>query len=221
MNEAQAAKSYWRQNHHQSPRLVDGQPHRMELAEHISPLAPAGGRILEFGCSSGRNLATLRLIRPDLELVGIDMNEKTVSLGRDAHPTVAYILGDEAKLRELPDGYADVVLSCSVLDHVPAPEWRAVYDELVRAARVAVVLLEPMYRQVVIDELADGAMVDSSRWLEADFHDLRIPAPEYTYAHDYLGHDPLLRLVRHAPVTGLEQWGAFGNCYCLMERTCP
>lgn len=211
-NEVANAKHYWRTHHFQSARLVDGQPHRLELSQHISSLAPHNGSVLEFGCSSGRNLATLRQLRPDLALTGIDMNEVTVGVGRDANPDITFVLGDESVLDAQPTH--DVVFTCSVLDHIPDPYWRNVYDELVRVAKCAVVLLEPVVFEV--RGVLGGEPV--GRFVEMDFADSNILAAPFSYAHNYYAHDPLLRTVRPLPITNAGQWQRFGNCYRLLER---
>lgn len=230
MTEAAAALAHWSTNHCQSARVLprdSEQSYRWEIAEHIAALQPAS--VLELGCSSGRNLAVLRTMLPTADLVGIDPNAQAVAAGRSTHPSIVYIEGDDRGLPNMPDASFDVVLSCSVLDHIPAPKWSTVYDELVRIAKVAVVLLEPMvFRDGDVEVLRSeydeergsysGVTWCESKPAEADFRNLGIAAPPFTYAHDYLGHDPLLRIVRHLPVQGLEQWASFGSLYYLLER---
>lgn len=38
--------------------------------------APCGGAVLEMGCGTGRNLAVLRRLRPDLRLCGLDISAR-------------------------------------------------------------------------------------------------------------------------------------------------
>jgi len=45
-------------------RLIEGLP------------VPAGGSVLELGCGTGRNLAALRSLRPDLRLCGLDVSAR-------------------------------------------------------------------------------------------------------------------------------------------------
>lgn len=213
---AAAAKAYWKVNHNQTARLTprEEQPHRWTLAEHIAALTPTPLRILEFGCSSGRNLAVLRQYLPDAHLVGVDMNPTTIQAGLNTHPTIHFFEGDERLLRDMRDGGFDVVFTCSVLDHIPHPEWQAVYDELVRIAGRHLVLLEPIKLRY-IDELADGELVRT--YHEADFANLGILAAPFSYAHDYLGYDPHLHIVRLLPIPA-PMWPEFGATYHLMQR---
>lgn len=211
-----AAKDYWSKNHAQSPRVMPrdaGHNHRYAVAEFIRSLSPAPASVLEFGCSSGRNLAVLQAeldrygLGADAHLCGIDINEQALTAGRTAHPDIDFRLGDEALLASMPDGAFDVVFTVSVLDHIPAPDWQRVYDELSRVARYHLVLLEP----VAIDP-------DKGGQVEVDCVDINLPAPPFTYLHDYLGHDPYLSTARPLPVNGLDRWADFGRLYSLMYR---
>lgn len=235
MSEVQQAKDYWKANHFQSARVPprDEQPHRYEVAEHIAALNPAS--ILEFGCSSGRNLRILRDYLPTASLVGVDANAVTIQAGRDAHSGITLIEGDESYLPHFADGAFDVVFTVSVLDHIPHPEWKAVYAELVRIAKRAMVMLEPVYpgygyastaadndlqghtRLIVpsYGEPLTDAHVQTS--VEANCADLGIPAAPFSFVHDYLGIDPFLRIVRPLPIPA-PQWERFGSLYTLMQR---
>lgn len=213
-SESAAAKLYWRTHHQQTSRIIaegDGQDHRYDIARHI--LAHSPRSVLEFGCASGRNLRvihTVALGQPEVDpppsLVGIDMNPTTIAAARDAHGKIArFILGDESMLTQIESGAADVVFTCSVLDHIPNPKWKAVYDELKRIARVALVLLEPI-RLAPADP-------------EFDYHAAGLAVP-FTYSHAYFAHDPKLRIVRPMPLR-LDPWPEFAKDYTLMQLVQP
>ena len=203
------AKDYWCSHHNLSGRVTrEGHEHRWELAQYIlTEFNPTS--VLEFGCGSGRNLAVLRELGDvGLYLAGIDGNPVSVESGQSWHPTLTLTHGDENTLFLRPDAEYDVAFTVSVLDHIPDPYWREVYDDLKRVARKAVVLLEPV------------------RWVYPDFsardtveHDFTTDTPttDYTWAHDYLGHDPALKVVRRLPLALGPTWQAFGDCYHLME----
>jgi SAM-dependent methyltransferase len=108
------------------------------IAERVLALAPRS--VLEFGCNHGRNLVAITRRRPDVEVRGIDVNAAAVERGRADHELDLRV-GDDAVLARLSDGRFDVVFTVSVLDHVPEP-WPIVGDML-RVARVGVLLLEP------------------------------------------------------------------------------
>lgn len=221
MSEAEAARAYWAVNHCQSARVLargEGQDYRYALGERAMSHSPRS--ILEFGCSSGRNLAVIQDLTPSasgngrpVELTGIDINEQALRSAEEANSAgqVRYILGDERALDQFSNRRFDVVFTCSVLDHIPAPQWREVYRELVRVAHTAIILLEPVW----FDDATDDGSV-----YEADFKDLGIPAPPYSYSHPYLRNDPALRIITRLNVNapGDTRYIEFGNSYHLMER---
>lgn len=208
MDLASQAKEYWTTNHNQNGRLIrEGHEHRWELARHILEHSPKSA--LEFGCGSGRNLAVLQDLAPDLGLTGIDANKVSLESGRQHHPDIGFIYGDEKTLEAIKPNSHDVVFTVSVLDHIPNPEWRAVYDNLKRIASKAVVLLEPImwgswdYHKVMV---------------EYDFAaDSDLKPTDYTWAHDYDSHDPKLEVIRSLPIALGGNWQKFGDTYTLME----
>lgn len=205
---AQEAKLYWSTQHSQSARVMprgEGQDHRYEIAEFIAEKNPSS--ILEFGCSSGRNLAILRTLLPSTPLFGFDINEMALQAGKNSHPSLNLMLGDETSLHDLPDNSIDLAFTVSVLDHIPHRAWTRVYDDLVRVAKRWVVMLEP-------------CLHNNGEWLEADFSDssLGINAAPFSFAHDYVGHDPNVEMVRPLPILNAGQWEKFGSLYWLMQR---
>lgn len=209
MSEAAAALTFWQHNHMQGATIPprSEQPHRYDLVEYIAALSPTPRTIVELGCSSARNLAIARRYLPDAELIGIEPNETTYGVARAAHrDTLELYHGDHTLLDQFKDDAFDVAFSCSVLDHIPAPEWRTAYDELVRVARHHIVLLEPMYL---------GA---DDQWVDDECGRVGIAAPGYSYVHNYHGHDARLVCVREMPVVALPQWERFGSLYALLHR---
>jgi ubiquinone/menaquinone biosynthesis C-methylase UbiE len=211
MSEAEAALAlkFWQENHCQGPTVPsrDAQPHRYELAEHIASLAPR--HVLELGCASGRNLAILHDALPTADLCGIDPNPTTLNAARRAHGSWLELHeGTHALLDQFVDNSFDVVFTVSVLDHVPVPEWYAVYDEMVRVARKAVVLLEPILRD---------SLFGDNGWTESTCADAGIESTPFTYLHAYRLNDTLLRIIRPLPIDTIP-WKYFGSLYHLMQR---
>ncbi len=90
-------------------------------ARFCSAFAP-GGRVLDIGCGSGRDLAELN--RQGFQPFGIDGTSEFVELAQEYHPE----LRDRIELGLLPDfsvpfgGEFDGVLCCAVLMHIDSTE---------------------------------------------------------------------------------------------------
>ena len=194
-----AAKEYWAVNHCQSPRFLpegEGQDHRYKIARKILSYNPKS--VLEFGCSSGRNLVALRQLsdRPDLELVGVDINQAALQAGQRAHPDLDLRFGDESWLhKETLNREYDVVFTVSVLDHIP--HWKPIYYDLKSLAKKALILLEPILEE-------DGKLY------EGDLQN-KVDAAPFTYSWNYEKNDPKLKRIGDLPITEIP--GTLGPLY--------
>ncbi len=143
-HEPDEAKKYWASVPFDAYHR-DG-PQRTLIADALEALRRHGPveSVLEFGCSVGRNLETLRRrLSPPLELVGLDINRSAVEDGK-ARYGLDLRVGDESVLRELPSARFDCSFTVSVLDHVAdVGRVEAIIAELVRLTRTYLVLLEP------------------------------------------------------------------------------
>lgn len=92
------------------------------VARAMSQMLPPNGTAIDLGCGSGRLLARLAQGRPDVRLIGLDLSEPMLELGRDL--LAAAGLGDRVELRladittfdaDLPGG-VDLV-SCNFALH--------------------------------------------------------------------------------------------------------
>lgn len=210
------AKEYWKTHHMQGtiiPPEGGEQDHRYQLARHILTHKPE--TVLEFGCSSGRNLKILKELALDSGmnpmLWGMDMNPTTIASARRAFTTINWLKGDERDLFNMADQSFDVVFTCSVLDHIPEPTWKAVYDQLVRLAKKAVVIYEPVYTDPT-KQIYEG---DLSKVRDDQFPSGLRVVP-FTYSWDYFTHDPDLEWIRRIPIPTDAQDS--GDYYLLMER---
>jgi SAM-dependent methyltransferase len=169
------AKSYWSGTEQQAREHADQPPHVTALAELC--LEAGARRILEFGCYGGRNLAAIRGAYAEAgelepELVGLDINEGALAWGRKTWD-LDLRQGDETALAAFADGEWDLVLTVSVLDHMPEPT--TALAELARIAGRRLVLVEPHPAE------RDGTGKAIRTSFGGNGHE---PMP-FTYLHDY------------------------------------
>ena len=137
-SEAKDAKSYW-----SSLAVPDfykqSETHWSKfMAEEILKLKPRS--VLEFGCNVGRNLCAIRDRDSTVLLRGVDINAEAVAFGRQQRG-LDLSQADEEFLQTQANAFFDVVFTVSVLDHMPDP--KPALTQMVRIARIAVLLLEP------------------------------------------------------------------------------
>jgi len=93
-------------------------------ARCMSYLLPAGGRILDLACGSGRLLGLLGAGRPDIEGIGIDLSEPMLSLGRANLRELGRFdlrYGDMTSFVDAVPERIDLVTCVSALHHLPDP----------------------------------------------------------------------------------------------------
>lgn len=112
--EHESAKTYWSEYDIKSWYQQD-KPWAQMITNLVRTLKPRS--VLEFGCNVGRNLQAIHQALPDVQLVGLDVNEKAVRLGRD-RTGLDLRVGDESTLRQFQEGEFDLVFTVSVLDHI-------------------------------------------------------------------------------------------------------
>ena len=141
------------------------------VAELIASAHPR--RVLEFGCSAGRNLKLLEARIPNSTLVGVDVNPRAIEMGRALHG-LELTLADENWIAGQPDDAFDVSFTVSVIDHMPYPE--TTLRHLLRISRKFLILFELEHHRLgkaTHNVLFDG---DSVR-LQSAYR--------YSYIHDY------------------------------------
>ncbi len=215
-NEIEAAKEYWHDNHDQALRIIkpgEGEDFRFDLINRIVKHHPKS--VLEFGCGSARNLVLLyrfyeKTSKHKISITGVDLKEHMVSRTRDMWGDIInLVVGDEKWLAYQDIDSFDVVFTSSVLDHVPSPLWKEIYANLVRVAKKAVILYEPVLPK-------RGRPKNGAREtiLEGDFNE-HIDTTPFTYSWDYLKNDPELKEIAKIPIPDNKSLGKY---YRLFER---
>ena len=101
---------------------------------------PVNGSVLEFGCSAGQNLRTIKKALPEVTVSGIDFLEKAIKYGVEKYG-LPLIHGDESTLSGIEDDAFDIVFTSSVLDHIP--DIKRVTKELLRITKECFIAFEP------------------------------------------------------------------------------
>ena len=188
-SEAKEAKRYW-----SSLAVPDfykkSQTHWSSfIAEQVLGLKPSS--VLEFGCNVGRNLSALRELAPDVVLKGIDINAEAVAFGQKERGLDLFH-ADETFLGAQADNSFDVIFTVSVMDHLPNP--KPVLADMVRVARLGILLLEP--------NLGEEGKVSNSTGNQPDNPSVATP---FSYSWDYarLANDLPVELSKeHYPLSG-------------------
>jgi SAM-dependent methyltransferase len=108
------ARAFW-SNYGIRSFYQDYKPWAHYLVQLVRDLRPRS--VLEFGANVGRNLYAIRAAFPDLELVGLDINEEAAACGR-REAGLDLRVGDESTLCDFEPGRFDLIFTVSVLDHI-------------------------------------------------------------------------------------------------------
>ena len=94
--------------------------------------------VLEVGCNIGANLRAIRKAAPEVETVGIDVNQSAIDEASAAGLTVA--VASASDLSSL--GKFDLVFSSGVLIHIAPDDLSNVMDNIIAASREYVLAVE-------------------------------------------------------------------------------
>lgn len=128
-----------------------------KLVEIIKELKPHNA--FEFGANWGRNIQLLKEMAPEIKAAGIDLSKMAVGEARKLNLNVSY--ADERLLFQFPDNIFDVVFTCSVLNHIPDPEFDMIIKQLIRIGE-----------NIVLCESNDASLSPNNqngRWFAHDY----------------------------------------------------
>ena len=82
-----------------------------------------GGRVLDVGCGNGRLLQAF--LGRKINYLGVDANEKLLSLAKKNYPDYKFVKGDVLNLGEIPEIGFDYIFCVALFHHLPGRETRA------------------------------------------------------------------------------------------------
>ncbi len=117
------------------PETLNEQIHLWHAAlvrDHLLPLLPRQGLLLDLGCGYGRMAAVVRRARPDLRLLGMDFSPAYCRLyRRDIGP----VLCADLARPPLAEGCCDGLLAITCLMYLPEPARIGAVEQLLRLLR--------------------------------------------------------------------------------------
>lgn len=107
-----------------------------KIVEEVSRRAPKGGTVVDLGCGPGSILRMLRVVRPDLRLIGVDIDPTIVAIAQNRANSKS-IEFHIASIDQTPltSSSADVVISTLMFHHLPTKTKRNAFTEARRILR--------------------------------------------------------------------------------------
>ncbi len=103
--------------HPGNPKATILIPAQLNRLFHTINLIPPNFRILDVGCGDGWLPRFLYHLKPEQEIVGVDIEEDLIKFARKRHPKdIKFCLPNELK------GKFNMILMCEVLEHIENPE---------------------------------------------------------------------------------------------------
>ncbi len=90
---------------------------RLEICLKALELLPKGAKLLDAGCGAGAFCRAIKRYRPDLQISGCDISNKTISLAKQLNTKINYFKADISKIPQ-NIGRFDGVVSFDMFEHV-------------------------------------------------------------------------------------------------------
>jgi ubiquinone/menaquinone biosynthesis C-methylase UbiE len=129
---------------------IDNTSINEEFVAHALRLAPTAGSVLDAGAGPGDIAIRLARRRPELRVIAIDLAEPMLALARRRVLRAGLagrveLVRADAKATGWPDGGFDMIVSNSLVHHIPEP--RVFFAEMKRVARPdAALLIKDLHR---------------------------------------------------------------------------
>lgn len=112
------------------------------VAEEVSRRTPERGSVVDLGCGPGNVLWCIRKLRPDVHLIGMDIDPEIIHIaqGRSRGKNIAFSMASIDDTR-LPDASTNVVVSTLMFHHLSTETKKAAFREARRILRPSGVFL--------------------------------------------------------------------------------
>lgn len=140
---------------------LDYWPYRKSLAyvfEQVVATAPVSSRLLDIMCGPGSLLARIRKHRKDLELYGVDVDQRYVEYGRSNNPGITFVKGDVLDWQA--DRRFDTVVCTGALHHIPYLRQEGAVANIAN-------LVKPGGRVIISDCYVDSYKTEMERQIAA------------------------------------------------------
>lgn len=87
----------------------------------LSDLRKVKGKVLEIGCGGGAMTKAIKFYRPDLKLIGCDIDKKAINWAKKKNEGVKFVFGNAYRL-PFADQSFSAVLTFDFLEHLEEPE---------------------------------------------------------------------------------------------------
>lgn len=176
-------------------RLRDGEA-RLEASwlERFAARLPAGGRVLDIGCGTGRPIAGW-LIGRGFRLTGVDSSPALIAICRERFPNAAWRVADMRTLAlgELYDG----LVAWHSLFHLPPEDQRPMFARFAAHARPGAILM-------FTSGCSEGVRI--GEWQGEPLYHSSLDPDEYRRLLDESGFEAISFVARDGACGGASVW---------------
>jgi SAM-dependent methyltransferase len=166
-------------------------------ARNIAASVPIGGRLMEIGCGKGHLLKTIASVRPDIHMLGVDIEQVEIS----GLPDFTFYHGQFEEV-EIEPNSVDLIYCSNLIEHVPDP---GVFAKKVKQSLKA----GGQVLGVTPDHLSIDRYLFGRYW--AGYH-----YPRHTFVFN---HRNIVTLLREADFEGINVKGSYSFWYLSLANS--